>query len=206
MADETTYTTPAGQDPAAGQEPGGETFDEARAKALIAKLRDEVKATKGEAKELAELRQARKTADEAALTEQQKLAKRAADLEAENTRISAEALADRTNARIERQAARLGAVDPELLARLIPPASIERDADGTPTNLEALIKDVLKARPYLVATTGTPAQPATSATNGARQAPAGSATYSKAQLADYTFYSKHKDDIQAAMREGRIVD
>ena len=98
MADETTDTTPAGQDPAAGQEPGGETFDEARAKALIAKLRDEVKATKGEARELAELRQARKTADEAALTEQQKLAKRAADLEAENTRISAEALADRTNA------------------------------------------------------------------------------------------------------------
>lgn len=160
-------TAGAGQaptSPASGQA-SETTHSLAEVQAALQAARREAAASR---KKLDALEQAQATADAAKLSDLEKAQKRAADLEAENTRIRSEAQATVTNARIERHAAQLGAVDPELVTRLINPDEIERDAAGIPTNLDALVKQVLKARPYLVAAAaGAAPAPQAGATNPA---------------------------------------
>lgn len=61
-------------------------------------------------------------------------------------------------------ASRLGIVDPEVAYKLLDLAGIEFDEDGTPRNIEAALKELLKAKPYLAAqpaaSSGSPTNPA----------------------------------------------
>jgi hypothetical protein len=55
--------------------------------------------------------------------------------------------------RVERQVLTVAlaekAVDPDAVVRLIDTEAIEYDADGKPTNVSTLVKDLLKSKPYL---------------------------------------------------------
>lgn len=211
MADDST--TPAGQAPAsgqapqetgqtpiAGQAPETDAFEPERARALIAKLREQERTQQ---KELSELRNRVKAADDAKLSEQERLTQRLAELErqqADATRSHQERIL-----RYEAQLAanKLHIVDPDAAVKLMDWSTLEYDDAGQPTNIETVLKDLLKTRPYLAAQA---AAPQASPTNPARtQTAAGSRTYTVEQLRDHAFYTAHREDIQAAMREGRIV-
>src|SRR5262249_55574774 len=83
---------------------------------------------------------------------------------------------------VQIEAQKLGIVDPEVAATLIS-GKLEFDADGTPTNAADLLKDLAKAKPYLVSQAGgagqgqqQPAGPnAGGATNPSRSAAGGGA-------------------------------
>lgn len=67
---------------------------------------------------------------------------------------------------VERQASKLGIIDPDAAARLIDWSELEFDEDGTPKNAEKLLAALVKQRPYLVPATSqqqAPASPAQSA-------------------------------------------
>lgn len=154
--------TGAGQAPGAGQpqagtgtqpQAGGDNpttggLSQAELTAELARTRREAAAHRAEN---TALKKAQADADAAKLSELDQAKKRASDLETENARIKGEAQASLTTAKIERIAAQLGIVDPEVAAALIKPDDIERDAAGNPTNLDALLKALAKAKPYLVA-------------------------------------------------------
>ncbi|MCC6727894.1 MAG: hypothetical protein IT208_00985 [Chthonomonadales bacterium] len=56
-----------------------------------------------------------------------------------------------TRLEVERHARRLGLVDEEAAWRLLDAAAVERDAAGRPTNVEALLREMARARPWLAA-------------------------------------------------------
>ncbi len=60
-----------------------------------------------------------------------------------------------TRMEIERQARRLSIVDEDAAYRLLDAAKLEYDDDGKPANVEALLKDLARAKPYLWPTPST---------------------------------------------------
>src|SRR5258708_1421788 len=86
---------------------------------------------------------------QAQMSEQEKLQKTAADLQSKYDSDTS-ALTERiVRYEVERQAARLGIIDPDAAAQLIDWDALEYDEDGTPRNADTLLKDLLKAKPYL---------------------------------------------------------
>lgn len=123
--------------------------------------------------ELKKYKEAEEAAKLATLTEQERLAKHAAELQSKYDADTA-ALTERiVRYEVERQASKLGIVDPDAAAKLIDWSSLEYDEDGTPTNAETLLKDLLKARPWLASTQqGKPTASSGGATNPSRSAAA----------------------------------
>jgi hypothetical protein len=154
-----TQTTPDAQ-AADGQEPI--TLEEAR------RLRSEGQALR---KRLKAFEDAQAQAEAAKLTEQERLQKHASDLQAKYDSDTS-ALTERiVRYEVERQASKLGIVDPDAAAKLIDWSALEYDEDGTPTNAETLLKDLLKARPWLAqAQQGKAAPSSGGATNPSRTA------------------------------------
>ena len=74
---------------------------------------------------------------------------RAKALEQERAEIEDRARERTLQSAIMREAARLGVVDPEIVARLIDRAAIEFDEQGEPRNVGALVEELIKAKPYL---------------------------------------------------------
>lgn len=68
-------------------------------------------------------------------------------------------------------ATELGAIDAEVVAKLVDRSKLELDDDGSPKNAKSLIEELFKAKPYLKGDKGVPAS---AATNGASNPPAGS--------------------------------
>jgi septal ring factor EnvC (AmiA/AmiB activator) len=105
--------------------------------------------------ELKQIKDAQKAAEDATKTEEQKRTERIAELE----RTLAEretALQERTSyAAVVDAAARLGAAKPAMIHRLIA-ADIEYEDDGSPKNVDALVRDFLKANPEFTSTAGRP--------------------------------------------------
>lgn len=164
------------QDPAV---PAPFTLDDAK------KLRSENRSLRERLKALEE---AKRAEDEAKLSDQEKQALRLADLERQ--------LAERDRALVERTvlaatvdaASRLGFANPRLAYRLLDQSEVEYDAEGQPTNVDALLRQILKAEPYLVSAH---ARPSGSIDGGTR----GSAGLTEAQINAMT------PDEYAARRE-----
>lgn len=149
-----TPTPPAPTPPAPEPEPKGEEHDPARAKALIDKLRDEVKESKRLAKDLADAQAKLKAIDDAALSETEKQAAKIAALEkslADAQSAQREAL---IRAAVEREAHAQGAVKADVVYRLVDRSAIELDAAGEVTGAEKAVKALLVAEPYLKAAEG----------------------------------------------------
>lgn len=124
---------------------------------------------------LKKYQEAEEAAKLATLTEQERLAKHANDLQAKYD-ADTSALTERiVRYEVERQASKLGIVDPDAAAKLIDWSALEYDEDGTPTNAETLLKDLLKARPWLANTQQSKVTPSSGgATNPSRTAAANS--------------------------------
>lgn len=102
---------------------------------------------------------------DAQLTETQRLAKDKERAEAERDQLR-EDLRDKVNRyEVQLQANKLGIIDPEAAVKLLDWSSLEYGEDGAPKNVEAALKALLVAKPYLAAQA---APPAPGATNPAR--------------------------------------
>ena len=166
MADDVVGQAPneSGQEPqtdqqgaagAQGQEP--ERFDA-----------EYVKQSRREAaeyrKKLRDLEQTVKQHEEAKLSESERLQKRLAELEREQANYQRERQERTLKYETMLAASKLGIVDPEAAYKLLDLTRIEFDEDGTPRNIEAALKELLKAKPYLAAqpaaSSGSPTNPA----------------------------------------------
>lgn len=105
--------------------------------------------------DLKKLQDAQKVADDAKLSEEEKRAARVTELEAQLAEREAALKEKSSHAAVVDVAARLGAAKPAMLHRLIA-GDIEFDANGSPTNVETLVKEFLRANPEFATTTGRP--------------------------------------------------
>lgn len=207
-ATQTGQTTTTTTETGASAEGGEEEFDRERAMKTIRTLREEAKAAVKQIKEVETLRARVKEIDDAKLSEQERLTKRAEEAETKLTQTQKQTQ-DRINRyEVQLQASKLGIVDPDAAVKLLDWDRLEYAQDGTPKDVDAALKALLAERPYLAAQQQQQQRPASqaSATNGATRTTApGSRTYQRAELDDYAFYSKNREDIQLAYKEGRIT-
>ena len=147
-------TSPPVQAPAGTDAASDEQFDADRAMRTIRALRDEVKEAKAQAKELTELRQRVKDAEDAKLSELERAQKVAQDAQARAERAESQARAKALEATVVQEAVRLNIVNAEAAMKLMDTAAIKFDDEGKPTNVAALLTDLVKAKPFLVAPTG----------------------------------------------------
>lgn len=112
-------------------------------------------------KTLQDAEQARKDAELSELERAQKQAAEWQQKHADTTRAMQERI---VGLMIEVQAGKLNIIDPDAAVKLMDWTALEYDDDGVPTNAAKVLADLVKARPYLVAT------PAAQATNGAQAA------------------------------------
>jgi hypothetical protein len=83
------------------------------------------------------------------LSEDEKRTKRLAELEAEQKAWEQERREYRIEQAIGRLAPSLSLVDVETVLRLVDQAQITFDDNGIPTNVETVVKDLVKAKPFL---------------------------------------------------------
>ena len=140
-----------------------ETFDAARAKALIDKLRGEVKAGKVSAKELADTKTKLTDLERAQMTEADRIKADAAEKGEKLTTAEAQLRQERIERMVERSARKLNVVDEDAALRLLDHGKIEFDDAGAPKNIDALLSQLVKDKPYLIAAEarsgGSPALP-----------------------------------------------
>ncbi len=207
MADDTTGQAPnaSGQVPQdsqqtatagaqASQEPEPEKFDAEYVKRLRAEAAEY-------RKRMRELEQAVKQHEEAKLSETERLQKRLSELEREQATYQRERQERTLKYETMLQASRLGIVDPEAAYRLLDLTKIEFEDDGTPKNVEAALKDLLKAKPYLASQ-----QPSSIASTNPARSAVSPAVFTRSQLRDPAFFKAHRDAIMQAVREGRIME
>jgi hypothetical protein len=180
-----------------------EQFDAGRAKALIAKLRDEVKTAKASGKEAETLRTRLADIERAQMSETDRAKAEAKERGEKLTSAETALRQERVERQIERVARTLNIVDEDAAVRLLDHSKIDYDTDGKPTNVKALLEDLAKSKPYLV---GQQQQQQSngSATNPARPAN-GTGTFTESQIRDRAFYEANKDAIMAAYNDGRII-
>lgn len=138
-----------------------------RLETALKKANADAKSHRLKADELDRLKAEQETAT---LNETQKLQKQLAKMQADHDTLSKSSQERIINYEVRLQAAQAGIVDPDAAAKLLDWSQIEYDDHGQPTNVEKLLKDLLKAKPYLVgkpvATGGGATNPPRSATDG----------------------------------------
>jgi hypothetical protein len=203
--------------PTAGEAQSGDDAEEIKDPgALLRSYRALQAAEKTQRNRLAQLEAAAKRAEDAKLSDQERLQKRVAELEGQSQAAAKAAQEKVLRYEVQLQAARLNIVDPDAAAKLLDMSQVSYDADGQPQGVEAALAALIDAKPYLVSATGAgshgargaaPATPASaSPTNPATRSSTATATrrYSQAELTDRDFYLANRDDIIRAQREGRI--
>jgi hypothetical protein len=206
-------TQPTAGEAQSGDDASEEIKDPA---ALLRAFRALQAAEKTQRNRLAQLEAAAKRAEDAKLSDQERLQKRVAELEGQSQAAAKAAQEKVLRYEVQLQAARLNIVDPDAAAKLLDMSQVSYDADGQPQGVEAALAALIDAKPYLVSATGAgsqgargaaPATPASaSPTNPATRSSTATATrrYSQAELTDRDFYLANRDDIIRAHREGRI--
>jgi hypothetical protein len=152
MPDDETRSDQVSDDPTPkddASQSDDDAFDKDRALATINKLRGFEKLSKQQARELDDLRARVKAADDAKLSETEKLTQRLTDLE-RGQQTAQQALQDeRLRNAVLVTAQKLGAVDSDAVYRLLDRDGLEFDSQGRPQNVETAVKALLKERPYL---------------------------------------------------------
>ena len=102
-------------------------------------------------------------------------------------------------------ATRAGVIDPEVAVALVA-SQVVYDDDGLPVGVDELVASLVKERPYLANSAKTiPGAPAANPQRD-RTAENGKRVYRASELNDRKFYETHRDDILAAISEGRIQE
>ena len=168
-----TVTTP----PGTGETPGTKQPQLSIEDALkeIESLKTALKKTNSEsaghrlkAKELDELK-AQIEAEK--LSETEKLQKKISDLQSQHDTLTRQQQERIVSYEVRLQAASMGVVDPDAAARLLDWSEIDYDDNGSPTNVEDLLKKLLKSKPYLAGK-----QSASSTSGGATNPPRSQST------------------------------
>jgi hypothetical protein len=148
----------------------GDDFDKDRALATIRRQRDEAKTLRAQLKELESLKAKERERQDADKSEAEKLRIRLEEAQAKLAERDAAFRRAQVEQVIERMARKHNARKPEHITKLIDHTALTLDDEGNPTNAEDLVKDLLKAEPYLVgkveATNGVPSTPRPSAPQG----------------------------------------
>ena len=136
---------------------GSETIslDEARKlRSEAANLRKRLKeldSAHTELKTFKEQSEAAKLSDaEKQVLAQKKLEQQLADHQSQNSGLLRQLQEARITNEVFKQASKLSIIDVDAASRLIDGSRIEYDDNGNPTNVEVLLKDLAKARPWLV--------------------------------------------------------
>ena len=146
--------------PTSTEPPAQERLEHER---IIAELRKENAAAR---KRLEAIDQANKEAELAKLSEHEKLQKQLADHQSQSSMLAKQLQEERLDKEVIKQASKLNIIDVDAASKLIDASSIVYDESGRPTNVDALLKELAKARPWL---TGKPqAQTSGGATNPSR--------------------------------------
>lgn len=136
-----------GQDPSATDEASTSAASQDDRDAEVSRLRREAAGLRTENKRLREAEDARTNA---ALSETERLQKRITDLETENTDLK-RADAERTvRLSVMEHATAMNFRNPEVAYRMIDMAAVETNEQGSPTNVERLLKKVAEKEPYLL--------------------------------------------------------
>jgi len=177
-----------------GQEPETEeqqTFDAA----YVKKLRREAAENRRKLRELEEVERERQKAE---MSEIERLKTEKQELEQQRQIWEQQRQQQNLRNEIYARANKLGIVDPEAAYKLLDTSLVEFGDDGV-QGVEEALQALLKDRPYLKQTAPTISM---STTNPSRQ----QQVFTRSQLRDPRFYAEHKTEIEAALREGRIVD
>ena len=148
---------------------------------------------------------------DAQLSETERAANRLKELETQQQTWQRERQELLTRQEVERQARKLNLVDEEAAYRLLDTASIEYDASGKPSNVDALLAQMAESRPWLKGSAGAqqgasvPTSNA-SVTNPARPAAGQQGVFTTNQIANRAFYEANREAIMQAAREGRVVE
>lgn len=178
-------------------------FDAERAKRTIMNLREVEKQAKATAKEKKQLEERLAELENAALSEQEKQAKRLAELEATHAEWQAERQDLILRTQFLMLAPSLGVSDPELALAVLDRAALEYDDDGNPTNLAEITLSLLEAKPILrgVPTASAPT-PRIDTGAGRQAAPAPSLTAEELEAANELGMTPER---YAAMKTVRTV-
>jgi hypothetical protein len=141
-----------------------------------------------------------KDLQDAQLSEAEKRDKRLAELETSQASWETERQGLLLQAQVERLAARLGFNDPADALGLLDRKEIEFDKNGEPRNLEKLLADLLKAKPYLGGRRMMGSADAGGLTSAAPQT-----SFTRAQIRDQKFFETHRAEILQAAKEGHIT-
>lgn len=144
---------PAPPSPPAGDPPAEPTLNDEGKRALEQERQARKaaeKAAREQAAELEALRKEKAARDDAEKTELQKAQERAEAAEKRATESEARIRETQTRAAVLVQASQLDAVDPDAVYALLDKGSVEYGDDGRPSNVEDVVKALLKAKPYLV--------------------------------------------------------
>lgn len=117
----------------------------------VSKLRGE---NAGYRTELKKAQDELKKFSDAQLSEQEKAVKRATDAEAKVLETEAKAKDRMVRSEVKLSASKLGIVDPDVAYRLLDTSEITFDSEGEPNNLEKLLTQLVKDKPYLVGSNG----------------------------------------------------
>ena len=209
--------------PTAGAAQTGDDAEEIKdPAALLRSYRALQAAEKTQRNRLAQLEAAARREADAKLSEQERLAKRVAELEGQQQAAAKAAHETILRYEVQLQAAQMGIVDPDAAAKLLDMSQVSYDAAGQPQGVAAALQQLVKDKPYLVshdngagpqgargaipATPVFPSSVSVSPTNPATRSSTATATrrYSQAELEDRDFYVSHREDLIRAQREGRI--
>ena len=123
--------------------------------------------------ELKAYRDAEAAKTDADLSETEKLTKRQKELEQQVETLTKQARQKALEAVIVKQSVLLGIIDPDAAVKLLDTDELELDEEtGEPKNIEAALKALVKAKPYLVAKPATTTPGSTNAGAGAAAGPA----------------------------------
>lgn len=144
-------------------DPPAEEFDKDRAMALIAKLRDETKAAKAQAKDAAEMKARLDAIEAEKLTEAERLQKERDEAVAARAALDNERREDRIRLAVYGQRDELGLASADLAIAALDRSQVQFDEQGQPTNVADLLSALIEREPILK---GTPAKPRVPATDG----------------------------------------
>lgn len=187
--------TPPATDETSGTNHEDTTKELESLKKALAKANAEAASHRHKAKELDELK-ARIEAEK--LSETERLQKQVADLQRTHDDFQ-RATQERTiTYEVKLRAAQAGIVDPDAAAKLLDWSEIEFDDNGSPSNVNELLGQLLKAKPYLAgkAVVASPPGGATNPSRSQSQAPAALSWDTISKMTPEQYNARHAE-IQA---------
>lgn len=152
------------------------------------------------ANELKTLKESQEKAERERLEKQGEFKTLAEKAQAEAEQAREALKTERINNAVTLEAAKLGAHDPAVVAKLVDSGKLTMNDDGTITGADEALKALQSSNPYLFKT-GSSTSIGGGDTNGQSQ---GGTDFKASQFQDAAFYKEHAKEMDAAMLAGRV--